>query len=96
MTLKAEEYHAIYKECPMFCLWAVTKGILFFPKQIISDDEKYGNYDLTSEAYLLMKRLHQAYKDIMLMDSEERHQFFRLEMEFMEEEKKQAESNSKK
>lgn len=91
MTLKPVEYRLLYKEYPMFCLWAISKGILFLPRQVAEKDDEYGSFDLASKVYIFMKRLHQSYKTVMLMDSEERDTLFRMEMKLLEEEKKQAE-----
>ena len=87
MTFNPTEYHLWYKEYPMFNLWAVQKGILFFPKEYAEDDE-LGKYDLTSKSYILMKRLGQDYNRIMLIDSEDRDKFFKMEMELIKEESK--------
>ena len=81
----------------MFCLWAAPKGILFLPRQIVESEDEFGNYDLTSKLYVFMKRLHQSYSTVMLMDAEERDKIFKMEMKLIEEEQKQAkEANNKK
>ena len=87
MTFNPTEYHFLYKEYPQFSQWALPKGILFNSRE--NDEDEFGEYDLTSKAYLLMKRLGQDYNRIMLMDSEERDKFFRMEMEVIKEENKQ-------
>lgn len=92
MTFKSDEARLLYKEYPMFCLWAVTKGILFLPRNLAESEDDFKHYDLTSKVYLLMKRLHQRYGEIMLMDSEERDAFFEMEMKLVKEE---AEQNKK-
>lgn len=76
----------------MFNLWAGRKGILFLPKEISEDDE-LKKYDLTSKAYIFMKRLHQSYETVMLMDSDERDTIFKMEMELIKEEAKQKDNN---
>ena len=94
MTFKSDEFRLLYREYPMFFLWAITKGILFLPRQVEEDD--YGSYDLTSKLYVFMKRLHQSYETVMMMDAEERDEIFKLEMKLVEEEQKQAkEANNK-
>lgn len=93
MTFKSDEFRLFYKERPMFCLWAAQKGVLFLPKQVAESEDEFRKYDLTSKAYVLMKRLHQRYGEIMLMDSDERDAFFEMEMKLLKEE---AEQNKKK
>ena len=96
MTFRSDEFRLLYKECPMFCLWAVSKGILFLPKQFAEAEDEFGEYDLTSKLYVFMKRLHQSYSTVMLMDAEERDKIFKMEMKLIEEEQKQAkEANNK-
>ena len=81
----------------MFCLWAAPKGILFLPRQIAESEDESGEYDLTSKLYVFMKRLHQSYSTVMLMDAEERDKIFKMEMKLIEEEQKQAkEAQNKK
>ena len=92
MTFKSDEIRLLYKEYPMFCLWAVTKGILFLPRNLAESEDDFKHYDLTSKVYVLMKRLHQRYGEIMLMDSDERDAFFEKEMKLV---KKEAEQNKK-
>ena len=94
MTFRSDEYRLLYKEYPMFFLWAAAKGILFLPKHFSGNEEDFGNYDLTSKLYIFMKRLHQSYKTVMLMDSEERDRLFTMEMKLVEEEQKQAKENN--
>lgn len=97
MTFKSDECRLLYREYPMFFLWAITKGVLFLPRQIAEAEDDYGNYDLTSKLYVFMKRLHQSYETVMLMDAEERDEIFKMEMKLVEEEQKQAkEANNKK
>lgn len=91
MTFSPTEYHLWNKEYPMLCLWAVQKGILFPPKEY-AEDEDDKKYDLTSKAYILMKRLGQDYKTVMNMDAEERDALFEMEMKLIREEQKQNES----
>lgn len=86
MTFNPSEYQLIYKERPSFCQWAISRGALFLPK--IYDD---GNgYDLTSKAYIFMKRLHQSYETFMRLESEERDKLFEIELQLM---KKEAEGD---
>lgn len=97
MTFRSDEVRLIEREYPMFCLWAITRGVLFFPKNIAAEEDEYGKYDLTSKAYLFMKKLHQSYREFMLMDSDERDKIFVMEMKYIEEKAKQAkELESKK
>lgn len=93
MTLNPTEYYFWHKEYPMFCLWAAQKGILFLPKEY-TEDEEFKQYDLTSKAYIFMKRLGQDYNRVMLMDSEERDKIFEIEMKLIKEEAKQRENNN--
>lgn len=88
MTFNPSEYHLWYREYPMFSLWAAQKGILFVPKEISEDDEDK-KWDLTSKAYIFMKRLGQDYNRVMLMDAEERDRIFEMEMKLIKEESKQ-------
>ena len=94
MTFNPTEYYLWYKKYPMFSLWAVPKGIFFIPKEVSEDDE-YKKWDLTSKAYIFMKRLGQDYNRVMLMDADERDRIFEMEMKLIEDERKQAEKNSK-
>ena len=87
MTLDPAGYQFWHKEYPMFSQWATQKGILFLPKEI-AEDEELKRYNLTSKAYVLMKRLNQSYDRIMSMDAEERDMLFEMEMQLIEEEKK--------
>lgn len=92
MTFNPTEYQLWYKEYPMFILWAAQKGILFIPKEVAEDDE-FKKYDLTSKVYIFMKRLHQSYNMVMLMDADERDKIFEMEMKLLKEEAKQKENN---
>ena len=74
----------------MFIQWATSKGILFLPKEV-SGQEDYEKWDLTSKAYILMKRLGQDYNTIMLMDADERDKLFKMEMDLIKEEQKEKE-----
>ena len=94
MTFNPTELHIWYKEYPMFTLWATHRGILFLPKELSEDDELQ-KYDLTSKAYIFMKRLGQDYNRVMLMDSKERDKIFKMEMELIKEEAKQNKENGK-
>lgn len=90
MTFNPTEYYLWYKEYPMFSLWASQKGVLFIPKEI-SGDSEFEQWDLTSKAYILMKRLGQDYNRVMLMDADERDKLFEMEMRLIKEEQKQRE-----
>lgn len=79
----------------MFGLWALQKGVLFIPKEISEDDE-LKKWDLTSKAYVFMKRLGQDYNRVMLMDADERDKLFEMEMKLIKEEQKQKEEVNKK
>ena len=92
MTFNPTEYQLWYKEYPMFILWAAQKGILFIPKEVAEDDE-FKKYDLTSKVYIFMKRLHQSYNTVMLMDADVRDKIFEMEMKLLKEEAKQKENN---
>lgn len=87
MTFNPTDYRLWQKEYPMFSQWALQKGILFIPKQFAEDDE-FKQYDLTSKAYLFMKRLGQDYNRVMLMDADERDAIFEMEMKLIKEEAK--------
>lgn len=95
MTFGSSTYWAYYRDCPMFSFWGIKHGNLFFPKSVTQTGE-YAEYDLTSKAYVFMKRLGQDYKTIMLMESTERDEIFAMEMKLIEEEKKQADEVKKK
>lgn len=92
MTFNPAEYHLWHKEYPMFSLWAIPKGILFLPKEV-AESEEVKQYDLTSKAYILMKRLGQDYDKILLMDAEERDRLFEMEMKLIKEEAKKNQDN---
>ena len=92
MTFNPTEAHLWYKEFPMFNLWAVVRNLLFIPKEAAEEDENK-RWDLTSKAYIFMKRLGQDYNRVMLMDADERDRIFEMEMKLIEEEKKQSERN---
>lgn len=94
MTFNPTEYYLWYREYPMFNLWAVQKGILFIPKEVSEDDE-FKKWDLTSKAYIFMKRLGQDYNRVMLMDADERDRLFEMEMKLIKEEQKQKENLNK-
>lgn len=96
MTFNPTEAHLWYKEYSMFSLWAIVRNVLFIPKEVSEDDE-LRKWDLTSKAYIFMKRLGQDYNRVMLMDSEERDKLFEMEMKLIKEEQKQNEKlNGKK
>lgn len=92
MTFNPTEFHLWCKEYPMFNLWAAQKDILFLPKELSEEDE-IKRYDLTSKAYVFMKRLGQDYARFMLMDAEERDKIFEMEMKLIKEEAKQNEKS---
>jgi hypothetical protein len=77
----------------MFTLWAIHKGILFIPKEVSEDDE-FKKWDLTSKAYIFMKRLGQDYNRFMMMDATERDVLFEMEMKLLKEEQKQNETKT--
>lgn len=87
MTFNPTEFYLYYRDYPMLTLWAVQKGILFLPKEVSEDEFK--KWDLTSKAYIFMKRLGQDYNMFMLMDAEERDKIFEMEMQLIKEEKQQ-------
>lgn len=91
MTFNPTEFHLWHREYPMFALWATQKGILFMPKEV-SEDEDSKKWDLTSKAYIFMKRLGQDYNRVMLMDADERDAIFEMEMRLIKEEQKQKEN----
>lgn len=93
MTFNPTEYYLWYKEYPMLTLWAVQKGILFIPKEVSEDEFK--KWDLTSKAYIFMKRLGQDYNRVMMMDADERDKLFEMEMKLIKEEQKQKENLNK-
>lgn len=94
MTFSPDEYYLWYKKYQMFSLWAVRKGVLFIPKEVSEDDE-FKKWDLTSKAYIFMKRLGQDYNRVMLMDADERDKIFEMEMRLIKEEQKQNEKLNK-
>lgn len=94
MTFNPTEYYLWYREYPMFSLWAVSKDILFIPKEISEDDE-LKKWDLTSKIYIFMKRLGQDYNRVMMMDADERDKLFEMEMKLIKEEQKQKENLNK-
>lgn len=94
MTFNPTEYRFWYKEYPMFILWAIKRGILFIPKEVAEDDE-FKKWDLTSKAYIFMKRLGQDYNRVMLMDADERDKIFEMEMRLIKEEQKENEKAKK-
>ena len=89
MTFSPSDYHFWHKEYPQFTQWAMQRGALFLPRE--TAEEQDNQYDLTSKAYILMKRLGQDYSRIMCMDSEERDKIFRMEMDLIRKEQKQNE-----
>lgn len=93
MTLNPAEYHYWYREYPVFLNWAIHKDILFLPKEVAETEEEK-QYDLTSKAYILMKRLGQDYDKIMNMDAEERDKLFDMELTLIKKEAKANEKNN--
>ena len=96
MTFRPEEYHLLYRDFPTFMGWIISKSInlLFFPREILVEKDIY-KMDLTSKAYVFMKRLNTDYPTFMQMDEEVREQLFRMEMDAIEKENKDAEQNGK-
>lgn len=88
MTLSPDGTYLVEKNSPRAT--DSLLGGLFLQKERYKEetDEKY---DLTSKIYLLMKRLHQNYQQILMMSIEEREKFFNLELELIKEENKQKE-----
>lgn len=96
MTLNPGEVKLIDREYPMWMQWAERHGNpMFLPKEFGEDDDEASKYDLRSQAYLLMRNLHQSYETIMTMTSEEREFYFRSELKFLEEQKKSADEIGK-
>lgn len=95
MTFNPAESYVWYKEYPMFALWAMRGQFLFIPKEFSEDDE-LKKWDLTSKAYIFMKRLGQDYNRVMMMDAEERDKLFEMEMKLIKEEKEQNEQLNRK
>ena len=87
MTFHPDNYQLWQKEYPLFTLWALRRDILFLPKTLSEVDEDK-QWDLTSKAYILMKRLGQSYGEIMQMDASERDTLFEMEMKLIKEEAK--------
>lgn len=94
MTFNSNEYKIWYKDFPMLILWGIQKELLFIPRQYSEDDE-FKKWDLTSKVYIFMKRLHQSYQTVMLMDSDERDTLFEMEMKLIKEEQKEKENINK-
>jgi hypothetical protein len=93
MTLNPSEAHYVHREFPMFTQWALKHGNpMFLPKGFDdNDDDEASKYDLRSQAYLLMRNLHQSYETIMTLPTEDREFFVRSELKLLEEQKKQNE-----
>lgn len=89
MTFNPTDYQFWFKEYPMFNLWAINAGTLFLPKEFSEDDE-FKKYDLTSKAYIFMKRLGQDYNRFLLMEEDERNKLFEMEMQLIKEQAKEA------
>ena len=64
---------------------------MFIPRGYKDDEDEVSKYDLRSQAYLLMRNLHQNYETILTMDTEEREFYVRSELQFLEEQAKQNE-----
>jgi hypothetical protein len=96
MTFRPEEFRVLYRDFPAFMGWILDKSInlLFFPREIFAEKEIY-KMDLTSKAYVFMKRLNTDYPTFMQMDEEVREQLFRMEMDAIEKENREAEQNGK-
>lgn len=97
MTFSQEDAKPLYRDYPMFMQWILSKDIrlLFFPREILESNELY-KYDLTSKAYLFMKRLHTDFNTFMRMDETTRERIFRMEVDLIEKENKAAEEAKKK
>ena len=92
MTLNPGEVHLVTREYPMWMQWALHHGNpMFLPREYSNEDDELSKYDLRSQAYLLMKNLHQSYETIMAMPTEEREFYARSELKFLDEQAKQAE-----
>ena len=87
----------LYRDYAMFSMWLFSKSdkLLFFPREILEENDSY-RYDLTSKAYLFMKRLHTDYKTFMSMDAEDRERIFRMEMDLIIKENQDAEKHKEK
>ena len=92
MTLNPFEARYIHREYPMWMQWALRHGNpMFIPRGYKDDEDEVSKYDLRSQAYLLMRNLHQNYETILTMDTEEREFYVRSELQFLEEQAKQNE-----
>lgn len=89
MTLSQSRTFVYSKEYPLFCLWAIKRGVLFFPKELAEGKDLSETMDLMSKVYILMKRMNQSYDTLMRMPSEEFDFFFNTEMKLIEEEEKE-------
>ena len=87
----------LYRDYAMFTMWLFSKSdkLLFFPRELLEENDLY-RYDLTSKAYLFMKRLHTDYNTFMSMDAEDRERIFRMEMDLIAKENKKAEEHKNK
>lgn len=80
----------------MWMQWSLRYGNpMFIPKGYYEEDDEVAKYDLRSQAYLLMRNLHQSYESIMTMSSEEREFYVKSELEFLEAQKKESEKIGK-
>lgn len=93
MTLEPHYVFGIVRKNPMFILWALSKGF-FFAQLLPEKYEEEDRWDLVSKVYILMKRLHQNYREIMLLPSSERDTLFKMEMKLIKEEAEQSKNTS--
>lgn len=94
MTLSPERFHLIKREYPLLTLCGEIRGLLFSPrpqKSIEGLEDSDENYDLVSKAYIMMKRLHQSYREVLLMDEDDLNRFFSMEMRLIKKEAEDAE-----
>lgn len=84
----------LYRDYAMFSMWLFARSdkLLFFPREMLEENDLY-RYDLTSKAYIFMKRLHTDYKTFMSMDAEDREKIFHMEMDLIQKENKEAEEH---
>lgn len=86
MTLSPDGKFLFEKTSPMAT--EMLLGGLFLGKEAYGDETEE-RYDLTSKIYLLMKRLHQGYQQILMMPAKERDKLFNTEVELIKEESKE-------
>lgn len=86
MTLSPDEPHLIEKTFPRAVDRLLTG--MFYPKEAY-EEEAEERYDLVSKAYLLMKRLHQPYQQILMMPISDRDKLFKIELELIKKEQEE-------